>query len=182
MQHHILAFDLQHWHKSGPQGPEVPWGVVSVAHIKHCWEAQIQPLVFISCFQLSAALQCQWFIHLFISPFAQRLQSREQVRCSHALAVCATGFWEHHHVLSTAKKGLHSLQEHPDKPWHHSWGPQDTPKVGIRQNREGTLSKSSSGLGRSGKGDLDKGKGKAPQLSLVKFRTFLGLSHWTGGN
>jgi len=39
VQHHILAFDLQHWRKSGPQGPEVPWGSVAVAHIKHCWEA-----------------------------------------------------------------------------------------------------------------------------------------------
>jgi len=72
VRHHILAFDLQHWRKPGPQGPEAPWGKVSVAHIKRCWEAQIQPSVAVSCFQLSAALQCQCFIHSVIPLFAYR--------------------------------------------------------------------------------------------------------------
>lgn len=69
------------------------------------------------------------------------------------------------------------LQGYPLKHWHHSPGPQATPKAALRQNKEGAPSQSSSGLGRNGKGDLDKRKGKAPQLSLVKFRTSLGLSH-----
>lgn len=81
-----------------------------------------------------------------------------------------------------ARKGLQSLPEHPGKPWHHSPGPQDTPRVAMRQNKEGAPSKSSSGLGRNGKGDLDKRKGKVPQLSLVKSRISLGFSHWTDGN
>lgn len=175
MQHHILAFDLQHWHKSGPQGPEVPLGsCVCGPHQTLLGSTDPAFSIYIMFPAVCSATMPMIYSFIYFTLCTEFAMQRP--RCSHALAVCTVVFGSS--TMCSAQQGRGSKSSQAST----GTAPQVAPEVEIRQNKEGAPSKSSPGLGRDGKGDLDKRKGKAPQLSLVQFRISLGLSHWTGRN